>query len=179
VKKSILPYYLIVLFSLFINQINAQSKKDLEIKIGNLEKLQSETMTEVHSLKHEIALLKTELGKVKEENSLLTQKLATIESNANAIQPQNLIGETKESTQASGQCKAVTSKGTQCSRKADAGSDYCWQHKSTYEPNSTPSKAVSSPAKSSGTTGSGRTIYTGPRGGKYYINSNGKKTYIK
>lgn len=26
---------------------------------------------------------------------------------------------------------------------------------------------------------SSRTIYTGPRGGKYYINSNGNKTYIK
>lgn len=26
---------------------------------------------------------------------------------------------------------------------------------------------------------SGRTIYTGPRGGQYYINSNGNKVYIK
>lgn len=26
--------------------------------------------------------------------------------------------------------------------------------------------------------GSGRTIYTGPRGGQYYINSNGNKTYV-
>jgi hypothetical protein len=26
--------------------------------------------------------------------------------------------------------------------------------------------------------GGGRTIYTGPRGGQYYINSNGNKTYI-
>lgn len=26
--------------------------------------------------------------------------------------------------------------------------------------------------------GSGRTIHTGPRGGQYYINSNGKKTYV-
>ncbi len=26
--------------------------------------------------------------------------------------------------------------------------------------------------------GSGRTIYTGPRGGQYYINGNGNKTYV-
>jgi hypothetical protein len=26
--------------------------------------------------------------------------------------------------------------------------------------------------------GSGRTIYTGPRGGQYYINDNGKKVYV-
>ncbi|HVZ40176.1 MAG TPA: hypothetical protein VHI13_12935 [Candidatus Kapabacteria bacterium] len=28
-------------------------------------------------------------------------------------------------------------------------------------------------------TGDGHTILTGPRGGHYYINSNGKKTYVK
>ncbi|WP_372775653.1 hypothetical protein [Mangrovibacterium sp.] len=178
-KKSILPYYLIVLFSLLVTQIDAQSKKDLELKIANLEKSQSETMTEINSLKKENGLLKTELDQVKNETRLLIQKLATIDSNSNAPQPQNLVEETTESPQTSGQCKAITSKGTRCSRKADAGSEYCWQHKSTYEPNSTPSKAASSPAKSSGTTGSGRTIYTGPRGGKYYINSKGNKTYVK
>lgn len=34
-------------------------------------------------------------------------------------------------------------------------------------------------SSSSGSTGNGQTIQTGPRGGKYYINSNGNKTYIK
>ena len=28
----------------------------------------------------------------------------------------------------SGRCQAITKKGTQCSRKAKAGSTYCWQH---------------------------------------------------
>ena len=28
----------------------------------------------------------------------------------------------------SGQCRAVTKKGTQCKRKAQAGKEYCWQH---------------------------------------------------
>lgn len=28
----------------------------------------------------------------------------------------------------SGRCQATTQKGTQCSRKAQAGSNYCWQH---------------------------------------------------
>ena len=31
-------------------------------------------------------------------------------------------------TQTSGQCQAITKKGTQCSRRAQAGSVYCWQH---------------------------------------------------
>jgi hypothetical protein len=31
-------------------------------------------------------------------------------------------------TSVSGQCQATTKKGTQCSRKAKAGGEYCWQH---------------------------------------------------
>lgn len=31
----------------------------------------------------------------------------------------------------------------------------------------------------SGSSSSSNTIYTGPRGGRYYINKNGNKTYIK
>ena len=59
------------------------------------------------------------------------------------------------------QCKAITASGTQCSRKAEVGSDYCWQHKKTK------------------VTSGSREIYTGPRGGRYYINSSGKKVYVK
>jgi PBCV-specific basic adaptor domain len=33
--------------------------------------------------------------------------------------------------------------------------------------------------KTVGTDDKGRTIYEGPRGGQYYINSNGNKTYLK
>jgi len=66
------------------------------------------------------------------------------------------------------QCVAITQKGTQCSRNAEDGSDYCWQHKKS-----------TTTTKSSTTSTTGRTIYTGPRGGKYYINSKGNKVYIK
>ena len=45
--------------------------------------------------------------------------------------------------------------------------------------NYNPSSASSSPAPSSGNTGGYQTIHTGPRGGQYYINSNGNKTYLK
>ena len=36
----------------------------------------------------------------------------------------------------------------------------------------------SSSDKSVGKDDKGRTIYEGPRGGRYYINSNGNKTYV-
>jgi len=59
------------------------------------------------------------------------------------------------------------------------------QHKKIYEPttsssvNSSSSNASTKSSTNTSTTSSGRTIYTGPRGGKYYINSNGNKTYLK
>lgn len=84
------------------------------------------------------------------------------------------------------QCQAITSKGTQCKRSAEAGSNYCWQHKSTYEPNSDVSdkKNDSTTVKKSTTTPQspstgGRIYQTGPKGGTYYINSHGNKTYVK
>lgn len=49
-------------------------------------------------------------------------------------------------------------------------------NQSTYNSNytSTPTYNYSNTS-----SGGGRTIYTGSRGGKYYINSNGNKTYVK
>jgi len=51
----------------------------------------------------------------------------------------------------SGQCKAITTKGTQCSRKAQEGLEYCWQHatkagtqQETTTTKSTPSKRANS-----------------------------------
>ena len=82
-------------------------------------------------------------------------------------------------------CKAITKKGTQCKREAVAGSDYCWQHQSyakgsQNEPQKKTGTSVKSETQSSTTvTSSGRKIYTGPRGGQYYYNSKGKKTYIR
>jgi hypothetical protein len=43
----------------------------------------------------------------------------------------------------------------------------------------TPSPAATAPAATGASSGSYRTINTGPRGGRYYINKNGNKTYIK
>jgi hypothetical protein len=79
----------------------------------------------------------------------------------------NLNNESAKATQEQerGQCKAITKAGTRCSRKAAEGSDFCWQHASstsTPEYNNTPTHSTSYSTSS-------RTIYTGPRGGKYYI----------
>jgi methylphosphotriester-DNA--protein-cysteine methyltransferase len=45
---------------------------------------------------------------------------------SNVIQKES---KSSDSYNTSGQCQATTKKGTQCKRKAQAGSIYCWQHK--------------------------------------------------
>lgn len=83
--------------------------------------------------------------------------------------PNNITNNKSTTTK---QCIAITKKGTQCTRNAEEGSDYCWQHNKS-------KTTIKSENKSYNSNSSGRTIYTGPRGGQYYINKNGNKTYIK
>jgi colicin import membrane protein len=156
---------------------SAQSKNEIQQKLNALETSQSKLFQEISSLKQDIAVLKSELESVHRENDLLKQLISA--GSGKQSMPDSIMQKSVDNNSTPGRCKAITSKGTQCSRTADVGSEYCWQHKSTYEPNSTPNKSVTTPSKSTGNTGSGRKIYTGPRGGKYYINSNGNKTYIK
>ena len=56
---------------------------------------------------------------------------------------------------ANGQCKAITAKGTQCSRKAQDGSEFCWQHAAKAGEQKT-STTTSTPAKSTGGASGGR-----------------------
>ena len=83
---------------------------------------------------------------------------------------------------ANNRCKAITQNGTQCSRNSKEDSDYCSQHSKIYSSGSQNESSNTEIATSNSTkknySGS-RKILTGPRGGKYYINSNGNKTYIR
>jgi colicin import membrane protein len=173
----------ILLFAITISTLNAQTKKEIAQKLQVLEKENLEFKSEINSIKQSFIDLQREINQTKVENESLKIQISELKKSA-AIQPYGIV-DNKEQTspnQTPGRCKAITAKGTQCSRTAEPSSDYCWQHKSTYEPNSQPSNLIS-PIKSSGSsggsTGSGRVIHTGPRGGKYYINSKGNKTYIK
>lgn len=123
-------------------------------------------------------------------NSISAQDLQKLQAEIEALKVrvtllEQKLSEKKDSTVSKPnehkQCIATTTAGYQCSRNADPGSDYCWQHKKIYEPttSSSVSNSTSTNTKSSSTTSSGREIKTGPRGGQYYINSSGKKVYVK
>ena len=81
---------------------------------------------------------------------------------------------TKSKTSASVQCRGTTRAGNRCINKTKNASGYCNQHAS-HAPESNDEPETTKP---SNTHANGQ-IFTGPRGGKYRINANGKKVYLK
>jgi len=80
----------------------------------------------------------------------------------------------KGKASASVQCRGITRAGNRCINKTVNASGYCNQHASQ----ASESTDESETAKPSDTNIDGQ-IFTGPRGGKYRINENGKKVYLK
>lgn len=131
--------------------------------------------------------MQRDLQQLKQENTTLKGVLADFEQQLKTLQTQQSSASTvkdaavqnsptknqtegKKATDVK-RCAAITQKGTQCTRNATAGSDFCWQHAGS-------SKAAVK--ENAGVDNSqGKTIYTGPKGGQYYINKNGNKTYVR
>jgi hypothetical protein len=81
------------------------------------------------------------------------------------------------------QCNGMTKKGNRCKNMTLNKSGYCYLHENqnssnstTVEQNKVVEKKVEQPT---GSTKSGQTIYTGPRGGQYHYSKSGKKVYEK
>lgn len=137
-------YLLLIICFLNFNTTNAQSKEELKSVISSLK-------MEIEKLNSRIAELENQISILQKNESSQTEVL-NIDTCA-----------VKQN-----QCKAITQAGKRCSRTAQYGSEYCWQHQTR-----------KNEQKSSELQAGSRKIYTGPRGGKYYINASGKKVYIK
>jgi colicin import membrane protein len=175
-KHIFLALLLCTLFPVY-----GQTKAELIDENSKLKAEVQQLRAQLDESNNRLAELKTRINiaeRVLHESNLdntaktYTEKFSTtvpvpINSTSSSINDESAAG--AKAVQNQEQCKAITQAGSRCSRKAEAGSDYCWQHK----PKTSTSTSTTS------TSSSGRTIYTGPRGGKYYINSNGNKTYIK
>lgn len=66
------------------------------------------------------------------------------------------IHESTPAIATSGQCKAITTKGTQCSRQAQDGSEYCWQHAGKAGNHQATTTTKSIPSKSANSASGGR-----------------------
>jgi outer membrane murein-binding lipoprotein Lpp len=167
-------YIFLVLLLIMLSSCS-QSRKDMNARVNEL-------MQKVDTLSSKVDMLT-------EQNSLLDEEISWLENEivdlnrakpANPANPAAAVSAPATKTSGkqvkSGQCKALTSTGSRCSRIALNGSEFCWQHIKIYEPDR--SEKENKTAVSPGDT-STYTIHTGPKGGKYYINSSGKKIYIK
>ncbi len=139
------------------------------------------TTGDIAKLETELTQQKTEISYLKGRIDAMSDDIARIAANQQAATSRSFVPSSTPSQTAvpsatamngvqidstSGRCQAITAAGTQCTRRAQPGSKYCWQHQNYGK--ATPSSGSSD-----------RQILTGPRGGKYYINSNGKKVYIR
>jgi regulator of replication initiation timing len=125
----------------------------------------AELKKEIETLKARMEFVESDLKELQKEN----QRLKDLINSKGLVSV--MAGDTvKQKTAAvKNQCKAITKAGTQCSRMASEGSEFCWQHQS---------KDTTTPVKTYSKSSGGAT-YTGPRGGIYHYSSSGKKVYTK
>jgi len=152
----------------FVGCASSESVSRLELRMVEYES-KFESLTE-------------EVGMLKSNNDLLSDQLhdlkgliynPTAQSNQTKENKENDTSKEEKKTFEKTQCKAITKSGTQCKRSAQSGSDFCWQHSGNKTSTVNKEKSTVTPSSSD------RTIQTGPRGGQYYLNSSGKKVYIK
>ncbi len=174
--------YLIIFFLSVSISCYSQTKRQLESQIKYMISEQEKLNQEISSLKEQISEMKLMQNNVVEDNQQLNAELKNQGALIQKISSSQVI-ENKSIASSYKRCQAITAKGTQCSRNASEGSDYCWQHqkvsKSSEIKTTTKASKINSGSSSGTPLGGGRTILTGPRGGKYYINSHGNKTYVK
>lgn len=164
-----------------------QSKKELKIQVQELSLKVDALEAKLSAAESKMTSLSERIDYFAKRIEELERTQAELRSGLQAATQFNSAAQQDETNPApsGGKCAATTASGKRCSRNAESGSNYCWQHKDTYEPDKATPKTTStkknstSATESSSSSSEGRVIYTGPRGGKYYINSNGKKTYIK
>lgn len=175
---------IILILMILISSLSSfsQSKKELKSNIAMLS-LKVDALTAKNDANNiKLELLNDKAISLSEEVVKLQQTIDAMAAEIEqiSVQTPDQITKSKPDNQNDpGKCKATTASGSACSRNAQAGSDYCWQHKKTSETKNNASAKSSSSGNSNSSYSGSQTIQTGPRGGKYYINSNGKKTYIK
>ena len=170
-KHAYILLGILLLFMSSCSQFNGDMNaklSDLTTKVDSLSAKVEELTEQNQLLDQEISWLENEIVDLdKTKKSKLTDPLPAS------------TAKTPEKTVSDGRCKALTTSGSRCSRIAQKGSEYCWQHIKTYEPDRPEEKDKATGSVSVSSDSGSYTIYTGPKGGKYYINSSGKKIYIK
>jgi TolA-binding protein len=126
--------YVIFLLLLFISsscsQLNSEMNskiRELSSRVDSLSEKVAELTTLTELQDEELLWLQNELAELKKTKE---EKTATPSATPLAAP----LSKTAAKETVDTQCQAITNSGKRCSRTALKGSDYCWQHKATYEP---------------------------------------------
>lgn len=116
-KRVLFISFLVSIFMSCDNSTN-NMREDMELL-----KSQNERIIE------KIDSLDTRISKLEDNLSIVNRKLKVKKFKYSETSPTSqTLEQSITNTSYSGRCQAITKKGTQCSRKAQAGRDYCWQH---------------------------------------------------
>lgn len=129
---------LIIVFFLMMSVSYAQSKKELAKSIQVLENevvllksktemLQSENVQLSAQVNNLMSLI-IEMNKTQIRGNAPAQNPATTTENNTPNTTKPSVKREQSAPVSSSQCQATTKKGTQCSRRAQPGRSYCWQH---------------------------------------------------
>ena len=126
--------YAFLIILLFISSSCSQLNSEMNSKIAELSyrvdslSVKVEELTTLTELQdEELMWIQNELAELKKTKEV---KTATPSATPLAAPLSKTAAKEADDTQ----CQAITNSGKRCSRTALKGSNYCWQHKETYEP---------------------------------------------
>lgn len=142
---------LLIVLLFGVAQLQSQSKKELQRSLIVAQQENEILTSQIETLKKELAETKA--------------RLEVSEKNLSLIKLENKNLKDKESSAGSGNETLKTNTPIKSEIKTS--------------PSTNKSSNTSQKSSYSTPTGDGRIIHTGPRGGRYYLTSSGKKVYVK
>lgn len=130
-----------------------QSKKELNAQIESLQDQLKQSRQYNDALRAENKALRKRIESIRGYIIEATANLPAMTLQHNAAEPVDISRSSSSTSSATGEASAPSSSYSGSTNSSYSGSSY--------------------------SGASGRTIYTGPRGGRYYINSKGNKVYLK
>lgn len=192
-KKLLL---LLILSGVFIPTCYSKGKNELKKEVVQLRNEVERLHTEVEHLNREVTNYQnvTRIYMSKYDSVQLTMQsledlLNRIITSCSCLQKESTAIDLYKKgllrSQKRPQCLAITEDGVRCDGLVEIRSSYCWKHQKgpkkqeqSYNTGTSRSRSTNTGSRSSSYKQT-RVWYTGPRGGQYYINSNGNKVYKK
>ena len=126
--------YVIFLILLFVSSSCSQLNSKMNSKMWELSARVDSLSTQVAALNELTELQDEELMWLQNELAELKKVKAEKQASSSATPLAAPLSKTAVKEVVDTQCQAITNSGKRCSRTALKGSNYCWQHKATYEP---------------------------------------------